>query len=95
MEQRIDTTRVLAHERKRLRRLRMIVDLTTKLIRSDMTLSAREARCLVNCARKAILELFPGYEAKYDLLIAPRFDKALGERWPGEVPRLFVDEIVN
>jgi hypothetical protein len=92
---RIDTPRVLAAERRRLRRLRMIVDLTTNLIRSDLTLSAREARGLVSCARKAILELFPGYEAKYEMLIAPRFDRVLAERWPDEHTATGTAEMVN
>ena len=94
-EARVDTTRVFATERRRLRRLRMIVELTSNLIRSDMTLSPREARCLVNCARKAILELFPGYEDKYEILIAPRFGRILSERWPGEHPISCSDELVN
>ena len=34
------------------------VELTLNLISSDRTVSHREARCLVECARKAILELF-------------------------------------
>ena len=35
----------------------MIVELTHNLISSDMTVSHREALCLINCARKAILDL--------------------------------------
>lgn len=94
-ELRIDTTRVLAAERRRLRRLRMIVELTSNLIRSDQTLTPQEARSLVNCARKAILELFPGYENKYEMLIAPRFDKVLVERWPGGHTFQCTSELVN
>jgi len=75
---------LLPDKRRRLRRLRMIVDLTSNMIRSDLTLNAREARCLVNCARKAILELLPEYEEDYDLLVAPKFERILWERWPSE-----------
>jgi hypothetical protein len=92
---RIDTPRVFSVERRRVRRLRMIVELTTNLIQSDATLSSREGRCLVNCARKAILELFPGCDAKYDILIAPRFDRVLTERWPGEHSTACQEDIVN
>jgi len=61
-------------ERRRLRRIRMIVELTHNLISADMTVSYREARCLVQCARKAILDLHP------------HFEHDLAQRWPTEVP---------
>ncbi len=76
--------RLPADQRRRTRRVRMIVELTSNLIRSDQTVSAREARCLVNCARKAILELVPGYDMQYALLIAPIFDSILRKRWPND-----------
>jgi hypothetical protein len=69
-------------ERRRLRRVRMIVDLTLNLISSDRTVSHREARCLVDCARKAILELFPGFELRYERIVQPSFDRVLQQRWP-------------
>lgn len=71
-------------ERRRLRRVRMIVELTLNLISSDRTVSHREARCLVDCARKAVLELFPGYESRYDHAVQPHFDRVLRQRWPEE-----------
>ena len=69
-------------ERRRLRRVRMIVELTLNLISSDRTVSHREARCLVDCARKAILELFPGFELRYERIVQPSFDRVLQQRWP-------------
>jgi hypothetical protein len=71
-------------ERRRLRRVRMIVELTLNLISSDRTVSHREARCLVECARKAILELFPGFEERYARIVQPHFDLVLQQRWPHE-----------
>ena len=71
-------------ERRRLRRVRMIVELTLNLISSDRTVSHREARCLVDCARKAVLELFPGFEARYERIVQPHFDRVLQHRWPEE-----------
>jgi hypothetical protein len=71
-------------ERRRLRRIRMIVELTLNLISSDRTVSHREARCLVNCARKAILDLHPGFAGRYDHIVRPHFDRVLAERWPNE-----------
>jgi len=71
-------------ERRRLRRVRMIVELTLNLISSDRTVSHREARCLVECARKAILELFPGFEERYMRVVEPSFILVLQQRWPEE-----------
>jgi len=71
-------------ERRRLRRVRMIVELTLNLISSDRTVSHREARCLVECARKAILDLFPGFEERYSRVVEPHFMRVLQQRWPEE-----------
>ena len=71
-------------ERRRLRRVRMIVELTLNLISSDRTVSHREARCLVECARKAILDLFPGFEERYMQVVEPHFMRVLQQRWPEE-----------
>jgi hypothetical protein len=71
-------------ERRRIRRVRMIVELTLNLISSDRTVSHREARCLVECARKAIFELFPGFEDRYMRVVEPLFMRVLQQRWPEE-----------
>jgi hypothetical protein len=88
--------RATIFERKRLRRIRMIVELTLNLISSDMTVSHREARSLVDCARKAILELLPSFEQRYDRIVRPYFERVLQERWPEEELRYsHAGEIVN
>lgn len=71
-------------ERRRLRRIRMIVELTLNLIGSDMTVSHREAQCLVSCARKAILDLHPGFVERYERIVRPQFERVLALRWPNE-----------
>lgn len=73
-------------ERRRLRRIRMIVELTHNLISSDMTVSHREAQSLVHCARKAVLELYPEFEDRYERIIRPHFERVLAQRWPGAEP---------
>src|SRR5438067_2012397 len=72
-------------ERRRLRRIRMIVELTHNLISSDMTVCHREAQCLVQCARKAILDLHPHFEERYERVVRPHFERILSQRWPGEI----------
>lgn len=71
-------------ERRRLRRVRMIVELTLNLISSDRTVSHREARSLVACAKKAILELDPGFSDRFDRIVNPHFERVLQQRWPSE-----------
>ena len=71
-------------ERRKMRRIRMIVELTHNLISSDMTVSQREARCLADCARKAILELHPTFTDRYERVVRPHFERVLATRWPGE-----------
>jgi hypothetical protein len=74
------------YERRRLRRIRMIVELTLNLISSDMTVTHREACCLISCARKAILDLHPSFDVRYERIIAPHFERVLAQRWPHEAP---------
>ena len=77
-------THTLFFERRRLRRVRMIAELTLNLISSDRTSSHREARCLVECARKAIVEIFPGFASRYEHVVQPHFERVLQQRWPEE-----------
>lgn len=71
-------------ERRKLRRVRMIVDLTSALISRDASISYREARCLIDCAEKAIFELLPNYQLNFERHIRPTFDRILRDRWPVE-----------
>src|SRR5437764_15275970 len=71
-------------ERCKLRRIRMIVELTLNLIGTDATVSHREARCLVRCARKAILDIHPSFAQRYERSIRPYFEPMPPDRWPNE-----------
>jgi hypothetical protein len=71
-------------ERRRLRRVRMIIELTLNLITSDMRVSHREARSLVACARKAILDLHPAFRDRYERVVRPHFERVLASRFPSE-----------
>jgi hypothetical protein len=88
--------RLTVFERRRIRRIRMIVELTINLISSDMTVSHREARSLTDCARKAILDLLPTFEDRYERVVRPCFERILQERWPAEELRYsHAGEMVN
>ncbi len=74
----------------------MIVELTFNLISSDRTCSHREARSLVECARKAILDIYPAFHSRYERVVRPAFERILQQRWPEEELRLSHEpEIVN
>ena len=63
-------------ERRRARRLRAIVDLTTAVLMQGR-LTPLEAQEVVAAARQRILELFPDKEDTYDLILAPRFARLM------------------
>ena len=67
-----------AEERRRLRMLRMVVDLTTNVL-AQGRMTRAEAEELVAAARRRALELFPDKAATYDLILAPRFARLMDE----------------
>lgn len=71
----------------------MIVDVTTSLIQYDDSLTHREARCLIECARKAIEELFPELSLHLDTSLLPKFEQILRSRWP--LDEVSACELVN
>ena len=74
----------------------MIAGLTLHVVCGDDELSHREARCLIDCARKAILELHPGFEQRFERVISPHFQRALRQRWPmEEAMTSILGELVN
>jgi len=68
----------LAEEDRRARQLRLIVDLTSGVIMQG-GIDRREAEALVAATRRRALELFPGKEDTFDLILAPRFARLVRE----------------
>lgn len=68
----------VAEESRRLRHLRIMVDLTSQVLIQGR-LSRPEAEALVAAARRRTLELFPDKEGTYDLILAPRFARLIDE----------------
>src|SRR5437870_12572276 len=83
-------------ESRRLRGIPMIVELTVNLVDSDATVTYREACCLIDCARKAVLDLHPSFEERNERVVRPHFECLLAERWPhAELLRPSGAELVN
>lgn len=72
------TVEAVAEEQRRARRLRVVVDLATELLRQGQV-NREEAEALVAAVRQQALALFPGKESTFDLVLAPRFARLLDE----------------
>lgn len=72
---------LIEEEKRRTRRLRFLVDLTTSTLYQDQTLSLVEARQIVWNVKRMVTQLFPGKEETFDLILLPRFERILYERW--------------
>jgi hypothetical protein len=73
-----DLSAARAEEARRARQLRMVVDLTANVIMQGR-LARAEAEELVAAARRRALELFPGKEDTFELILAPRFARLVRE----------------
>lgn len=82
----MDFDEALREENRRLRRLRLVVDLTLSSLYQDPDMTHLEALELVERCRNAALALFPGKEVAFDLIYRPRFERVIAIRWPHELP---------
>lgn len=76
-----DRAALIAHENRMIRRLRFLVDLTFATIAQDNSLTLEEAWDHVRALKGAVVAMFPGKEATFDLLYLPRFSRLLQERF--------------
>ena len=70
-----------AIERKLLRRLQMMMNMTMQVIAQDSSLTIEEASRMIAESREAALSMFPGKELAYDLIWKPRFQRLMIERF--------------
>lgn len=71
----------IKEEDRSIRWLRLQVDLTRAVLYQDPDLDLDSARTIVLELRKKVLEQFPGKEDTFDLILLPRFERILCERW--------------
>lgn len=72
---------LVREEEERLRRLRLLVDVTAQVLSEDEELTFCEALRLVEAARTASLRLFPDKNDTFELVIRPRLDRIVLERF--------------
>lgn len=82
----MELSEALREENRRLRRLRLVVDLTLARLYQDSELSLLDALQLIERCRDAALTMFPGKETAFDLIYRPRFERVLHARWPHDMP---------
>ena len=70
----------IAEEDKRARTLRFLTDLTWQRLAVER-MSLAEAREAVAGLRQIALRLFPGKGDVFDLVIAPRMERVIRQRW--------------
>ncbi len=70
----------IKEENKRIRNLRRLVDFSMAFI-AQSPMSPEEAQKVVQGVRQHAVRLFPGKEATFDLLYAPRFRRLIAEKF--------------
>ncbi len=71
----------LFEENRKMRMLRLIVDLNQALLMQQADLTLREAFEIVRNTKKAALNLFPDKESAFDLIYAPRLRRIIRDRF--------------
>ncbi len=77
-------------ERRRVRLLRMVVDLTVQLFMTS-PVTADQADRMIRGLRNFSLKLFPGKGHVFDLIYLPRFRRALMESGLKETPEILAE----
>ena len=68
-------------ERRRLRRLQILMNMVMSVIAQDPQMTVEEAAEMVANARRAALAMFPGKELAFDLIYKPRLERVMRERF--------------
>lgn len=68
-------------ERKRLRRLQIMMNMVMSVISQQPGLTIEEASQLCADSKRAALAMFPDKEFAYDILYKPRLQRILNERF--------------
>ncbi len=68
-------------EQHRIRRMRLLVDVTAQVLSEDERLTFCEALRLIEAARTAVLRLFPDKDDTFNLVIRPRLERIVHERF--------------
>jgi hypothetical protein len=68
-------------ERRKLRKLQIMMSMVMSVIGQDANLTVEEASELVANSKRAALALFPDKELAYDIIYRPRLQRLMNERF--------------
>jgi hypothetical protein len=68
-------------DRRKLRRLQIMMSMVMSVISQDADLSVEEASEMAANAKRAALAMFPDKEFAYDILYKPRLQRLMAERF--------------
>jgi hypothetical protein len=68
-------------ERRKIRRLQLMMDMVMSVIGQDPNLTIDEAAEMVADSRKAALAMFPDKELAFNILYKPRLQRLMRERY--------------
>lgn len=71
----------LEEERRKLRRLQIMMNMVMSVIAQDESLTVEEAAELAANTKRAALAMFPDKEFAYDILYKPRLQRLMAERF--------------
>jgi hypothetical protein len=71
----------LEEERRKLRRLQIMMNMVMSVISQDEDLTIEEAAEMVANTKRAALAMFPEKEFAYDILYKPRLQRLMAERF--------------
>jgi len=71
----------LEEERRKLRRLQIMMNMVMSVIAQDENLTLEEAAELAANTKRAALAMFPDKEFAYDILYKPRLQRLMAERF--------------
>ena len=77
----IQSAEELAEERRKIRRLQIVVSMAMQVIAQDAKLSVEEAAEMVADTRRAALAMFPDKELAFNLIYWPRLQRLMRERY--------------
>ena len=75
------TPEELEEERRKLRRLQVMMNMVMSVISQDEGMTLEEASQMVADTKRAALALFPDKEFAYDILYKPRLQRLMAERF--------------
>lgn len=71
----------LKEERRKIRRLQMVVNMVTQVIAQDPTVTVEQASEMVADTRRIALGMFPDKELAFNLIFWPRLQRLMRERY--------------